>query len=127
MGFEFRSTQQLGLWQQGLWHPAMQQQGFWSSLKGAAHTFSCPYVVSCHCWQVDFVFSCPPYFDLEKYSTDPKDLSNAQGYTAFSRVYSAIIKEAIGRLTNNRLERRGIGKGGDRTGSDRLGSGSGSG
>lgn len=31
----------------------------------------------------DLVFTCPPYFDLEVYSDDPKDLSKAEDYEGF--------------------------------------------
>jgi len=52
---------------------------------------------------VDLVFSCPPYFDLEKYSTDPKDLSNAGTYEAFLKDYREIIRVAVSRLRANRF------------------------
>lgn len=51
----------------------------------------------------DFVFSCPPYFDLEIYSDDPRDLSNADDYTLFRNTYRAIIAAAVSRLKNNRF------------------------
>jgi len=51
----------------------------------------------------DFVFSCPPYFDLELYSDDERDLSNAGGYEAFLDAYRAIIKSAVGMLNENRF------------------------
>lgn len=40
---------------------------------------------------VDFVFSCPPYYDLEKYSKDPRDLSNSGEYHKFLDAYRDII------------------------------------
>lgn len=42
----------------------------------------------------DFVFSCPPYADLEKYSDDPADLSNMP-YDVFIEKYRRIIKKSI--------------------------------
>lgn len=39
----------------------------------------------------DYVFSCPPYYDLEKYSADPRDLSNAGEYHVFLDSYRDII------------------------------------
>lgn len=45
----------------------------------------------------DFVFSCPPYGDLEVYSDDPADLS-AQDWPAFLESYRAIIAAAVARL-----------------------------
>ena len=51
---------------------------------------------------VDMVFSCPPYADLEKYSDDPRDLSNMD-YEGFKKVYFEIIKKACKKLKNNRF------------------------
>jgi len=48
----------------------------------------------------DFIFSCPPYGALEKYSDDPKDLSNMT-YEEFDDRYSKIIKRSCKRLKNN--------------------------
>jgi DNA modification methylase len=50
----------------------------------------------------DFVFSCPPYHDLEQYSDDPADLSNMD-YSAFLTVYRSIISKAVARLKDNRF------------------------
>lgn len=50
----------------------------------------------------DFVFSCPPYGDLERYSDDPRDLS-AQPHDAFLENYRTIIAKACGRLKPNRF------------------------
>lgn len=44
-----------------------------------------------------FVFSCPPYADLEVYSDRPEDLSNMD-YAAFRLAYAEIIKKACFRL-----------------------------
>lgn len=51
---------------------------------------------------VDFVYSCPPYADLEKYSDDPKDLSNMD-YDQFKEVYFSIIKKAVAQLKDDRF------------------------
>ena len=45
----------------------------------------------------DFVFSCPPYGNLEKYSDDPADISN-MSYEQFLQVYGQIITSSVGRL-----------------------------
>jgi len=45
----------------------------------------------------DFVFSCPPYGDLEKYSDDPRDLS-AMDCHAFVAAYKRIILRAVGKM-----------------------------
>jgi len=50
----------------------------------------------------DFVMSCPPYADLEKYSDDPKDLSNMD-YADFKEVYFSIIKKSVARLKDDRF------------------------
>jgi DNA modification methylase len=50
----------------------------------------------------DFVFSCPPYFDLERYSDDPRDLSNMRP-AAFLEAYRGIIAKAAARLRENRF------------------------
>ena len=48
----------------------------------------------------DFVFSCPPYGDLEEYSDDPADLS-AMDHDAFLVAYRAIIEATVGLLAPN--------------------------
>ena len=48
----------------------------------------------------DFVFSCPPYGDLEKYSDDPADLSSMEWHT-FAAAYSRIILRAVAKLKPN--------------------------
>ena len=50
----------------------------------------------------DFVFSCPPYGDLEVYSDDPQDLS-AMDWPAFLTAYRAIIAKACGKLKQDRF------------------------
>lgn len=50
----------------------------------------------------DFVFSCPPYGDLEVYSDDPADLS-AMDAGAFDAAYAGIIGQAVARLKEDRF------------------------
>lgn len=50
----------------------------------------------------DFIFSCPPYADLERYSDDPNDLSTLK-YDEFRPVYFEIIAKACERLKDNRF------------------------
>ncbi len=52
--------------------------------------------------QADFLFSCPPYGDLEVYSDIPADLS-AMPWNAFVDAYRAIIAKACERLKLNRF------------------------
>lgn len=48
----------------------------------------------------DFIFTCPPYHDLEVYSDDPNDLSNMP-YPQFLRKYEAIISQSVKLLKPN--------------------------
>lgn len=50
----------------------------------------------------DFVFTCPPYHNLEKYSNHPQDLSN-MSYTDFLAAYEEIIYKACNKLKNDRF------------------------
>lgn len=50
----------------------------------------------------DFVFSCPPYANLEVYSDDPFDLSN-MSYTEFRWAYADIIDAAAALLKPDRF------------------------
>lgn len=52
--------------------------------------------------RADFLFSCPPYADLEVYSDDPRDLSN-MSYEAFAAAYRAIIERSVALLRNDRF------------------------
>lgn len=53
-------------------------------------------------FEADFVFSCPPYADLEVYSDLEGDISNME-YSDFLKVYTSIIKKACDRLKENRF------------------------
>ena len=57
---------------------------------------------TCKDVEADFVFSCPPYADLEVYSDNPKDLSTL-GYKEFRDAYFEIIAKACARLKPNRF------------------------
>ncbi len=52
--------------------------------------------------ECDFIFSCPPYGDLEQYSDDAKDLSNME-YPVFIAQYRRIIERCSTLLRDNRL------------------------
>lgn len=52
--------------------------------------------------QSDFVFSCPPYADLERYSDDPADLSTL-AYPEFRAAYAEIIKATCSLLRPDRF------------------------
>ena len=52
--------------------------------------------------EADFLFSCPPYADLEVYSDDPKDLSTL-AYEDFREAYFQIVAESAKLLKNDRF------------------------
>ena len=53
-------------------------------------------------YEADFIFTCPPYADLEVYSDDPADLSN-MGDSEFLDAYYDIIRLSAERLKPNRF------------------------
>jgi DNA modification methylase len=52
--------------------------------------------------EYDFIFSCPPYADLERYSDDPRDLSTME-YADFLTIYRKIIAESCAMLKEDRF------------------------
>ena len=52
--------------------------------------------------QFDYIFSCPPYADLEVYSDDPRDLSTLE-YDEFRAAYANIIAGACALLKPDRF------------------------
>lgn len=52
--------------------------------------------------EADFIFSCPPYADLERYSDDPLDLSTLD-YDKFVPAYSEIIAASCALLKPDRF------------------------
>jgi hypothetical protein len=63
----------------------------------------------------DFIFSCPPYGDLEVYSDDPADLSNMEWHT-FIAAYRRIIQRSLERLKDDRFACFVVGDFRDKTG-----------
>ena len=55
----------------------------------------------------DLLFSCPPYFDLEKYSDLPNDASNQGTYEEFIGIIRNAFTSAIGCLKEFRRDLRG--------------------
>ena len=51
----------------------------------------------------DFVFSCPPYYNLEVYSKERGELSNFPTYSQFLTRYHSIINDCISLLKLNRF------------------------
>ncbi len=52
--------------------------------------------------EADFIFTCPPYADLEVYSDDPKDISTMD-YPKFMEVYTDILTKSAALLKDNRF------------------------
>jgi hypothetical protein len=53
--------------------------------------------------QFDLLFSCPPYFDLEHYSDDPADLSNAGSWPDFGQAYGECLAAASELIADDRF------------------------
>lgn len=51
----------------------------------------------------DLLFSCPPYFDIEKYSDLDNDASNQKSYADFIAILDTAFKSALTCLKNNRF------------------------
>ena len=67
----------------------------------------------------DFLMSCPPYADLEVYSDDPQDLSNAGSYEDFLEAYREIIAGSVALLGENAFAVWVVGEIRDKAGSYR--------
>lgn len=59
---------------------------------------------------VDFVFSCPPYYDLEVYSDLDNDLSNQETYEDFYKLIEDILTKTANKLKQNRFAMIAIGE-----------------
>ena len=73
--------------------PVWIQQDSEEWLKGA--------VYSTHIY--DMVFTCPPYYNLERYTKDNNDLSNMPTYKDFLNKYAQILRYASMMLANERF------------------------
>lgn len=51
----------------------------------------------------DMMFTCPPYYNLEKYTDDPEDLSNQSTYEDFLNKWHKILELGYGALRENRF------------------------
>jgi len=51
----------------------------------------------------DFIFTCPPYYDLEVYSDSPRDLSTFPSYSRFVDAYTKIILQCVNHLKQDRF------------------------
>jgi hypothetical protein len=66
-------------------------------------------------FQCDFIFSCPPYADLEVYSKQPEDLSNMD-YPDFRTAYGEIIKKSCSHLKDDSFAAFVVGESRSKTG-----------
>lgn len=64
----------------------------------------------------DMVLTCPPYFDLEVYGDDPRDLSRARSVEGFTDDLTACLTAAAGRLHTDRFVCIVMGEARDRAG-----------
>jgi len=62
-------------------------------------SFQLPSIVGGHKFAASF--TCPPYFNLEVYSKDPRDLSNTREWTTFKRVYKTIVQHTVDALADD--------------------------
>lgn len=64
----------------------------------------------------DFILTCPPYYNLELYSYDERDLSNAPTYEDFLASYQQIIADSVDVLKDDRFACVVVGNMRDKTG-----------
>lgn len=50
----------------------------------------------------DLLFTCPPYYDLEVYSDDQKDISN-MSYQEFCKIYESILIKSANKIKDDRF------------------------
>ena len=50
----------------------------------------------------DLLFTCPPYFNLEVYSDDKRDISN-MNIVEFEKAYKTVLQKSISKLKHNRF------------------------
>jgi 16S rRNA G966 N2-methylase RsmD len=50
--------------------------------------------------EIDMIFTCPPYYDLEQYSENPQDLSTLN-HDEFDNIYEDIIIKSVSLLSEN--------------------------
>lgn len=63
---------------------------------------ACEVAGLCAGLSADFLFSCPPYADLEVYSDDPRDVSTMP-YPAFLEALRAVVRHSLGLLKPDRF------------------------
>ena len=74
----------------------------YTSLAGSAHWYCGDSDEDLELFQdADMIFTCPPYYNLERYSNDPRDLSCQPSYADFLHKYSSILKQSAYHLKEN--------------------------
>lgn len=77
----------------------------YTNLAGQAHWIygdsETDYITNNHPEEFDMVFTCPPYYNLEQYTKDPRDLSRLPTYADFLNKYSSILYKAAQCLKDN--------------------------
>ena len=63
----------------------------------------------------DMLIACPPYYDLEKYSEDDRDMSNMK-YDEFDEKLKRVVKASVALLNNNRFAAYIVGQARDKKG-----------
>ncbi len=51
--------------------------------------------------EYNMVLTCPPYYNLEKYTNDPRDLSNLPSYSEFLHKYTSILRKSAEKLVQD--------------------------
>lgn len=54
-------------------------------------------------FEADLLFTCPPYYDLEVYSDDERDLSQSGTYEDFLGAFGGIVRAGVSHLRDNRF------------------------
>ena len=62
---------------------------------------ACKHTLQSYNQQYDFVLTCPPYGNLEKYTDLPGDLSNKSSYSTFLDAYSVIMGNCFDKLKDD--------------------------
>ena len=75
----------------------------WTVADSATMVDDCFNHVSLEENSADMIFTCPPYYNLEKYTDDPKDLSNMVTYSEFRDRYISCLCNAVTALKKDRF------------------------
>lgn len=102
LGIDLRPEQQAANWKQGKAILGDEERSRVQWVAGDSKPLLADGQLAAAESDFDFLFSCPPYGPLERYSERPEDLSNMDA-KAFAKAYRAIIHGAMERLADNRF------------------------